>query len=327
MRRSPLRGAAGAAARAYYDADFPAHEALAAAAARAPFAPSPLAASALALAAASSARAWHRFHARHGGGFFHERGYIAQAFPRLAAAAGGGNVLEVGCGSGSNVFSLLTLLPQPETRVFACDVTPAALRAIRSHPRFAEETGRIELFLCDAATGNVPPAPPGLVVAEDAGGGGGGAGGPGAASRAAELNALHASFMRVPAAVAKGEMHAALLTFVLSALDPREHAAAVAAAARALRPGGVLFVRDHAAGDAAMLRAAESSRLGERLFVRGDGTLASFFELEEMRALLAAAGLVDIDLKLACVVNRNRKSGVELRRVFVTGCARTVTTV
>jgi hypothetical protein len=41
-----------------------------------------------------------------------------------------------------------------------------------------------------------------------------------------------------------------------------------------------------------MLRAAESSRLGERLFVRGDGTLASFFELEEMRALLAekAAG-------------------------------------
>jgi methyltransferase-like protein 6 len=324
MRRSPLRRAAAGAARAYYDADFPAAEALAAAASRAPFAPSPLAASALALAAAASARAWHRFHARHGAGFFHERGYIAQAFPRLAAAAEGGSVLEIGCGSGSNIFSLLTL--SPTMRVFACDVTPAALRAVRSHPRYAQERERIELFLGDAATGEVPHAPPGLVVADDAGGAGAGAGAGADAARlrAEELNALHASFMRVPAAVANGEMHAVLMTFVLSALDPRDHAAAVAAAARSLRPGGLLFVRDHAAGDAAMLRAAEASRLGERLFVRGDGTLASFFELEEMRSLLAAAGFVDIDLKLACVVNRNRKTGVELRRVFVTGCARKI---
>ena len=70
-----------------------------------------------------------------------------------------------------------------------------------------------------------------------------------------------------------------------------------------------------------MLRAPEANRLGERLFVRGDGTLAYFFELDEMRSLLADAGLVDVDLKLALVETRNRKSGASMRRIFVTGTA------
>lgn len=308
------------AAARYFDADFSLLDAAAAAASRAPFSPTPLAAAARELATADAARRWHRFHATHGASFFHERGFLTHAFPRLVAAADGGNVLEVGCGSGSNVFSLLAQLPAVRSRVFACDVTPAALRAVRSHARFAVESARIELCLWDAVAGAPPAAPPGLVVADDAGGAGGAGGASG--SRAAELNALHASFMRVPRAISDGgAMHAALLTFVLGALDPREHASAVAAVARTLRPGGLLCVRDHAAGDAVMLRASEANRLGERLFVRGDGTLAYFFELDEMRSLLAGAGLVDVDLKLALVETRNRKSGASMRRIFVTGTA------
>jgi methyltransferase-like protein 6 len=80
-------------------------------------------------------------------------------------------------------------------------------------------------------------------------------------------------------------------------------------------------VRDHAAGDAAMLRAAEANRLGERLFVRGDGTLAYFFALDELRSLLENAGLVNVDLKLALVETRNRKTGARIRRIFATGSA------
>ena len=335
MSPLPRMHRVAATAARYFDSDYSLLDAAAAAASRAPFAPSPLAAAARELASAESARRWHRFYASHGGRFFHERSVLAHAVPPLAAAADGGNVLEVGCGSGANVFNLLALLPDKRTHVFACDVTPAALRALRSHARFAEEAARVDLCLWDAVTGAPPAAPPGLVVAEGAGGAGGaggtgggadvggaGAGSGGAsASRAAELNALHASFMRVPRAISGGEMDVALLTFVLSALDPRDHASAVASVVRALRPGGLLCVRDHAAGDAAMLRAAEANRLGERLFVRGDGTLAYFFALDELRSLLENAGLVNVDLKLALVETRNRKTGARIRRIFATGSA------
>jgi methyltransferase-like protein 6 len=308
---------------AYFDADF-VHDEAAALRDLPAAAASPLAAAAEE-AAASSARSWQRFFARHRAGFFHARSFVLEAFPALEGLVGaGGRLLEVGAGSGSNVAGLLERLPGLRA-VFACDVAPAALRAVRGHPQFEEEErgGRVKLFLWDVATGKCPVSPPGLRVGGGGGGGGyGGSGGSGSdsgggGSRAAELNALHASFLPTPPEVdTGGQLDAALLTFVASALHPRDHARAFANAAATLRPGGRLFFRDYGVGDVAATRLEP---LGARLYRRGDGTLSYAFALEEVRSHMEAAGLVDIELKHACVANRNRKTGVELRRVFVSG--------
>jgi methyltransferase-like protein 6 len=316
---------------AYFDADF-VHDEAAAIRDLPAAAASPLDAAAEE-AAASSARCWQRFFARHRAGFFHARSFVLEAFPALEGLVGaGGRLLEVGAGSGSNVAGLLERLPGMRA-VYACDVAPAALRAVRGHPRVQEEerNGRLRLFLWDVATGACPVSPPGLRVGGRGGGCGGGGGGGGGSggiseggsgsdsggSRAAELNALHATFLPTPPEVAAGgQLDAALLTFVASALHPRDHARAFSNAAATLRPGGRLFFRDYGVGDVAATRLEP---LGARLYRRGDGTLSYAFALEEVRLHMEAAGLVNIELKHACVANRNRRTGVELRRVFVSG--------
>ena len=130
------------------------------------------------------------------------------------------------------------------------------------------------------------------------------------------LNLPVAHDFRTAEVAAGGQLDAALLTFVASALHPRDHARAFSNAAATLRPGGRLFFRDYGVGDVAATRLEP---LGARLYRRGDGTLSYAFALEEVRLHMEAAGLVNIELKHACVANRNRKTGVELRRVFVSG--------
>ena len=52
---------------------------------------------------------------------------------------------------------------------------------------------------------------------------------------------------------------------------------------------------------------------------RADGTLAYFFAKEDLEARCRAAGFEVLACKYVCVINRNRKSGKEMRRVFVQG--------
>lgn len=58
------------------------------------------------------------------------------------------------------------------------------------------------------------------------------------------------------------------------------------------------------------------------LYRREDGTLSYFFTLERARALAEGAGFTVEELEYACVANLNRKTGKELRRVFVHGVFR-----
>jgi len=89
-----------------------------------------------------------------------------------------------------------------------------------------------------------------------------------------------------------------------------------------LRPGGAVFFRDYALYDMAMLRFHGSQKLGERLYRRGDGTLARFFDEGEVRGLLSDAGLLAEEVAYHRVSNVNRKKGLTLRRVFVHAVAR-----
>ena len=60
-------------------------------------------------------------------------------------------------------------------------------------------------------------------------------------------------------------------------------------------------------------------RLGPNLYRRGDGTLSYFFSLEDLQARAEAAGFEVEEARYICVINRNKKTGAELRRVFVHG--------
>jgi methyltransferase-like protein 6 len=142
----------------YHSDDFP-FEDLAAAAeaysARVSLLPPPPPAREALVVAESEAR-WSLFHAAHGGGFFKPRYYVLSAFPVLADAR---RILEVGCGSGSNVFPLLE---RTGAHVTASDFSPAALRALAAHPAHAGAVAasRLCALAWDAARAPLPPDTP-----------------------------------------------------------------------------------------------------------------------------------------------------------------------
>jgi methyltransferase-like protein 6 len=70
------------------------------------------------------------------------------------------------------------------------------------------------------------------------------------------------------------------------------------------------------------LRIPPEQCIGRHLYRRGDGTLACFFTTHELAGLAAAVGLEVVECEYVCVINRNRKTGQELRRVFVHGVFR-----
>ena len=89
--------------------------------------------------------------------------------------------------------------------------------------------------------------------------------------------------------------------------------------------------RDYGLYDLPMLRFPPNQRVGERTYVRQDGTLARFFTLDEVRVMFKDAGLVEevvaagVDtttrepVRYCCVHNENKKKGIKMRRVFVHG--------
>jgi len=128
-----------------------------------------------------------------------------------------------------------------------------------------------------------------------------------------------------------------LLVFVLSAIHPRDHVRALSrirTVCRRQRESCRLCFRDYGLYDMTMLRSkpceivADETRLGDgkgivstqapRLFRRADGTLRYFFDIQTMERTFRRAGWVlERGRTYCCVINRNRKSGKVMRRIFV----------
>lgn len=344
----PPGAAAAAPPREYHSCDFPWEElAPVGRAWEARHARADRAAEADALAAAAAAH-WQRFHRRNATGrFFKPRHYVPRAFPALAALGPRAHVLELGAGNGSNA-TLLDALPAV---VHFSDVAGAALAAVAAHPLVAAgvAAARATLFAWDVVTG---AAPAGLTSPPRAGGDGAGrprvGGGDGGGSDSGGDSSYGsgggdsdnsgsadssggrgrgggrllaqqqlAQWGGLPPAQLAGGMDWTLCMFVLSALHPRHHGTALRHALGTLKPGGTLAFRDYGLYDHAQLRAGPDSVLTPRLHVRGDGTLAYYFSVEEVRALLEDAGYVVLEADYVTIRAVNRKKGVTLHRVWV----------
>lgn len=141
-----------------------------------------------------------------------------------------------------------------------------------------------------------------------------------------------------------------LLVFVLSAIHPRHHVRVLRhireicvqsskrgargsfdrrSSADSLRKCALCF-RDYGLYDMTMLRSRASQivpavdrsvtdhGMPPRLFRRSDGTLRYFFDLKTVENVFRAAGWRRVRGEKYCrVSNKNRKTGVELKRVFV----------
>lgn len=129
----------------------------------------------------------------------------------------------------------------------------------------------------------------------------------------------------LPAELGEVRADVATLVFVLGSISPRLMAAAIRTAASGLRPGGVLFFRDHAVEDLAQRRfdkSNEPKRLEENLYVRRDKTLSYYFTLERARELFASEGFTVERLEFTVRQIENRKHSLRMDRRFITGVFR-----
>ena len=329
LATAPATAPAAPRHREYHSADFPWVElAPAGRAWEARHAHVDRAAEAEALAAAAATH-WQRFHRRHAtGAFFRPRHYVPRAFPSLLALGPRAHVLELGAGNGSNA-TLLDALP-PDAVVHFSDVAGAALAAVAAHPLVAAgvAASRATVFAWDVVTGATPagllpspPSPPPPPRGAHAAGGDSSGDSSSTSSSSSGGRGRYArqlaQWCAPPPAQLAGGMAATLCMFVLSALHPRHHGAALRHALATLRPGGELLFRDYGLYDLAQLRADEDALLTPRLHARGDGTLAYYFSVEELAALLEAAGFVVDEVAYVTIRARNRKLGVAMDRVWV----------
>lgn len=117
--------------------------------------------------------------------------------------------------------------------------------------------------------------------------------------------------------IVQEQARAILCVFCLSAVSSEYHLACLQHMAMALDSSydGYILFRDYGLLDMTMFR--HKQRVDELTFRRPDGTLCYYFSLPYLQQLAEIAGLIVVDLKYATVINGNRRTGQELRRVFV----------
>lgn len=210
------------------------------------------------------AKFWDKFYSNHKDQFFKNRRWLPLEFPELVMCcepdAGPKLVLEVGCGAGNTVFPLLMHNENPDLKIVATDYSAQAVKVVQSselYPKAEHGIGEIRAAVWDIT--QKPAEGSGVTYA-------------------------------LPEGVEPGTIDVLTVVYVLSALHPDEWKQAVHNLYSALKPGGLLLVRDYGRHDLAQLRIKKQRLLDvPNLYIRGDGTRVYFFEKEELGDMLTAA--------------------------------------
>jgi methyltransferase-like protein 6 len=120
-----------------------------------------------------------------------------------------------------------------------------------------------------------------------------------------------------PTLLEAGGCDLALLLFCLSAIAPEKMPTVAQRIAQSMKPGGKLLFRDYGLYDHAQLRFGPGSKLDENFYVRGDGTRAYFFTLEELETLFGNAGFRILENDYILRQDVNRKTGFARHRVWI----------
>ncbi|GAX80389.1 hypothetical protein CEUSTIGMA_g7828.t1 [Chlamydomonas eustigma] len=228
---------------------------------------------------------WEAFYQQHTEARFYKlRRYILLEFPALSQLSEEDHVMEIGCGCGSSILPVL-----------------AANRSVTATVTDVSTTSTEQLVHAACCMGILPPD---VLV-------------PGAATP--KIKSFICDSSDPEAAPHFNDIHAShlLIMFTLSAIPPPKQLEMLKNAFRALRPGGKLLLRDHGLYDMVQLRIPAEQWLAPNLYRRGDSTLAYFFSLEDFKERAEAAGFTVEECKYVCVINKNKKTGIELKRVFM----------
>jgi methyltransferase-like protein 6 len=213
---------------------------------------------------------WDRFYTSNKNNFFKDRHWITREFLELNAMNNNMKnrycFMEAGCGVGNTFYPLLEN-NFPEMKVYAFDFSKKAVDIVKQHDFYLTRQmypDQITAFVHD-------------LTAEP-----------------------HDRIEEVP----DGSVDFATLVFVLSAITPTKFETCVTKIYNALKPGGVLFVRDYARDDLAQTRFSNKEgfkKLSDQFYVRGDGTRAYYFDVEEMTNLFTASGRFEVIQCEVCV--------------------------
>ncbi|VDN06759.1 unnamed protein product [Thelazia callipaeda] len=109
----------------------------------------------------------------------------------------------------------------------------------------------------------------------------------------------------------------ASLIFVLSSIPPEKQQQAIKNLTGLLRPQGIVVVRDYGINDHAMLRYGRECKLDERFYAKQDGTVAYYFQLEEVDRLFQQKGFHKVTSMYLSRKTVNHQKNLSVDRVFI----------
>uniref|UniRef100_A0A7S3NJL3 Methyltransferase-like protein n=1 Tax=Aureoumbra lagunensis TaxID=44058 RepID=A0A7S3NJL3_9STRA len=192
--------------------------------------------------------------------------------------------LEVGCGCGSAAFPLLRA--NSSMFLFACDFSNTAIQHLKSRDEYQAQLRsskrRIYAFVANAATD--------------------------------KWHWLEDLALEI------GGFHFLTLIYVISAIPSHLMRSTVVRVTKLLRPGGLIFFRDYAAGDMKQARfdkRGSKNKVTHQTYKRGEGTLAHYFSLEDVNNLFNG-----LDLKTLVLTNierdiTNHKMDITMNRIWI----------
>ena len=233
----------------------------------------------------SDTQAWDRFYQTHQTNFFKDRHYLTTAFPNeFRVGSGKQTLVEIGCGVGNTLLPLL----EDKNKRYGNDIEWTVYGVDLS-------TVAIDLLKKDDRFQR---------ASRD--------------SRAwAGVANLVADGLPEPC---KGVADIATLLFCLSAVPPGDHATAAAHAVQALKPGGVLVIRDYGRYNQAKLQLAgqRAKRLTEHYYVKHNQTKCFYFSTQDLHQLFVKQeGLEELENGYIQRQYQNRGDGTHRLRVWV----------